>query len=463
MGQSLPIELVKHLEMVQCDCLIVGGGIAGVTCAENLKFLAPSTNIILLTESSLIKAVSNLVQLGKCLQKFDVTETSSNSCNFQVIHERLVRIESQQKVAITDKSSISYQFLVLCTGARPKLIPQAENCSKVIGIRDTDTALDFQTKLKGASRVIVVGNGGIASEIVHEVKGVSIDWVVKDDHIASTFVDAGAAKFFLDSEKTPETTTVKRMRYDLDDSKKTKGAALGPDWHRWLDIRFGESAERKIHYNCEIIEVFPSGNKLMAILTDKTQIQCDFIVSATGVNPQPDFAFDIEPKLGPDGAIFVDELMQTSLPSIYAAGDCCFAGWQHAPQWFQMRLWTQARQMGAMVAKSISGKIQHEMVLQDFCFELFGHVTQLFGFQVVLLGKYNGQGLNDQYEMLVRVIPGQEYVKFVLKEGKLQGAILVGETGLEETCENLVLNQLDLTPFGEDILNPDIDIEDYFD
>jgi len=86
-----------------------------------------------------------------------------------------------------------------------------------------------------------------------------------------------------------------------------------------------------------------------------------------------------------------------------------------------------------------------------------------FGFQVVLLGKYNGQGLNDQYEMLVRVIPGQEYVKFVLKEGKLQGAILVGETGLEETCENLVLNQLDLTPFGEDILNPDIDIEDYFD
>jgi len=82
---------------------------------------------------------------------------------------------------------------------------------------------------------------------------------------------------------------------------------------------------------------------------------------------------------------------------------------------------------------------------------------------VVLLGNYNGQGLDNKYEMLVRVTPKKEYVKLVLKNGKLQGAILIGDTGLEETFENLILNQLDLTPYGDDILNPDIDIEDYFD
>jgi len=43
------------------------------------------------------------------------------------------------------------------------------------------------------------------------------------------------------------------------------------------------------------------------------------------------------------------------------------------------------------------------------------------------------------------------------------GAVLIGDTDLEETFENLILNQMDLTPYGEELLNPDIDIEDYFD
>lgn len=43
------------------------------------------------------------------------------------------------------------------------------------------------------------------------------------------------------------------------------------------------------------------------------------------------------------------------------------------------------------------------------------------------------------------------------------GAVLIGETDLEETFENLILNQMDLTLYGEELLNPDIDIEDYFD
>ncbi len=56
-----------------------------------------------------------------------------------------------------------------------------------------------------------------------------------------------------------------------------------------------------------------------------------------------------------------------------------------------------------------------------------------------------------------------EYVKIVIYEGKVQGALLIGETELEETFENLILNQIDVSAYGEDLINPDIDIEDYFD
>jgi len=128
--------------------------------------------------------------------------------------------------------------------------------------------------------------------------------------------------------------------------------------------------------------------------------------------------------------------------------------------WLQMRLWTQARQMGQFAAQCMADEEKNDL---DFCFEAFAHATTFFGFKVVLLGLFNGQGLNGQYEALVRVTKNVEYVKVILKEGKVKGAVLVGETDLEETIENLLLNQMDISFLGEDLLNPDVDIEDYFD
>lgn len=58
---------------------------------------------------------------------------------------------------------------------------------------------------------------------------------------------------------------------------------------------------------------------------------------------------------------------------------------------------------------------------------------------------------------------GEEYVKVVLHSGRLVGAILIGDTDLEETFENLALNQTDLTAFKDHLLDPAIDIDDFFD
>ena len=45
----------------------------------------------------------------------------------------------------------------------------------------------------------------------------------------------------------------------------------------------------------------------------------------------------------------------------------------------------------------------------------------------------------------------------------LQGAVLIGDTDLEETFEHLILDGLDLSRFGPDLLNPEADLEDFFD
>ena len=61
--------------------------------------------------------------------------------------------------------SIHYKKLCLCLGGKPKLIKFKDE--NIIGIRDLDSVAILQQKLKNARRVVVVGNGGIALELVY--------------------------------------------------------------------------------------------------------------------------------------------------------------------------------------------------------------------------------------------------------------------------------------------------------
>ena len=45
----------------------------------------------------------------------------------------------------------------------------------------------------------------------------------------------------------------------------------------------------------------------------------------------------------------------------------------------------------------------------------------------------------------------------------VQGAVLIGETELEETFEHLILDGLDLSRYGPDLLAPDVELEMIFD
>ncbi|XP_030335134.1 pyridine nucleotide-disulfide oxidoreductase domain-containing protein 1 isoform X3 [Strigops habroptila] len=269
------------------------------------------------------------------------------------------------------------------------------------------------------------------------------------------------------------------------------GSALGPDWHEGLSLKGTKEFSHKVHIEilCEVKKIylqqeflqlqqtslaFPKEEKnvesdevlwpVYVELTNGKIYGCNFIVSATGVVPNvTPFLAGNNFALGEDGGLKVDKHMHTSLPDIYAAGDICTASWEPSPVWHQMRLWTQARQMGWYAAKCMAADTLGESIDLDFSFELFAHVTKFFNYKVVVLGKYNAQGLGLDHELMLRCTKGQEYVKVVMQSGRMMGAVLIGDTDLEETFENLILNQMDLSAYGEDLLNPDIDIEDYFD
>ncbi|XP_077196275.1 pyridine nucleotide-disulfide oxidoreductase domain-containing protein 1 [Paroedura picta] len=490
--------------------VVVGGGIAGVTCAERLATEFPSDDILLITASPVIKTVINFKQVSRALEEFDVEEQTSSVLerrypNIKVIQSGVKRLKSDEHKVITeDDEEYTYERLCLCAGAKPKLI--TEGNPFVLGIRDTDSAAEFQKHLAKAKRIIIVGNGGIALELVYEIESCEVIWAIKDKAIGNTFFDAGAAEFLIPkliAEKPEPPVACKRTKYTTAEAEKEEkggagpgqmGSALGPDWHEGLRLKGAKELFHKVHIEslCEVKKIylpeefrqsqkvasaFPKaqpdeGNvesdqerwPVYTELTNGKVYGCDFIVSATGVVPnvQP-FLEGNNFALGQDGGLKVDEEMRTSLPDIYAAGDICTTTWEPSPVWQQMRLWTQARQMGWYAAKCMAANALGEPAEMDFSFELFAHVTKFFNYKVVLLGKYNGQGLGSDHELLLRCTKGQEYVKVVMQNGRMMGAVLIGETDLEETFENLILNQMDLSRYGEDLLDPNIDIEDYFD
>lgn len=261
--------------------------------------------------------------------------------------------------------------------------------------------------------------------------------------------------------------------YDTNNSN-ILGGALGPDWA--LGLKVIDKKDKKhsvqIEYNVEIDNIIENKDEesefnIKVRLTNGKEYKVDFIVSATGVEPNTSlFSASENIKYASDGGVKVTDKLETGIVDVFAAGDVIYPDWKFSDQWIHMRLWTQARQTGHYAAKCMVAKSRNELdsMTLDFCFECFAHSTRFFGYKVILLGKFNGQGLlKSEYEALIRLTKGEEYIKVILKDGRMQGAILIGETDLEEMCENLILNGTDLSNIGEDLLNPNIDMDDYFD
>jgi hypothetical protein len=73
-----------------------------------------------------------------------------------------------------------------------------------------------------------------------------------------------------------------------------------------------------------------------------------------------------------------------------------------------------------------------------------------------------GRSQPTPLKVLTRVSP-DEYIKCVVSGGRVVGCMIVGESDLEETMENIMLSQINVDALGFDLLDDEVDIEDFFD
>lgn len=171
-----------------------------------------------------------------------------------------------------------------------------------------------------------------------------------------------------------------------------------------------------------------------------------------------------------DGGLCIDRHMRVIGASgeVFCAGDAASASDWNEPHWHQMRLWSQARQMGTFAGLCMVAPSADAEPDVDASLELFTHTTRFFGMRVVLLGRYNGQGLDagECVSYSRSTTPGADgsgsFVRLLLAHGRLRGAVLIGEEACDlcEMYENLILDGVDLSSYGADLIDLD---EDYFD
>jgi NADPH-dependent 2,4-dienoyl-CoA reductase/sulfur reductase-like enzyme len=385
------------------------------------------------------------------------------------------RLAAARRVLVAGNGGIALELAAALRG--PDLVWAARHCHVGDAFFDADAAAFLLEELRA-------GRGAAAA--------------------ASASDTGNGAAADLDSE-TPVQAQAQAPAAPLPPQVKTTlGRAVGPRWAEELLPRGARAGTGRLmlELGCEVARVeeraadpsapadadaaFP----VLVTLSSGARHAVDFVVTAIGVDPAP--ALEWVPHAaarGADGGLAVDARMATTAPGVFAAGDAASAEWPRAaaPHWFQMRLWAAARAMGVHAARCAAGV--DAATGTPMAFELFSHVTRFAGKKVVLLGLYNGQRLEgepaeemvsysrvDEEESAPAASggccgshgvhhggAGRRFVRVLLLRGRVQGAVLVGETGLEEVMENLILDQLDVSALGPALLDPDLELDHVFD
>ncbi len=316
-----------HMEHVA----IIGNGIAGVTAARHLRKLRSDVRISLISEESpyfFARTALMYVFMGHMRAK-DIHPYADDFWEKNAINRVCDRVLAIRPVGRSLKMAsgeeISYDKLVIATGSKPRL-PDLEHLN-LTGIHTFYSWQDLE-RLEAAApppgkpftkpfNVIIAGGGLIGVEL---------------------------AEMFL-SRKCPVTMLVREKHY----------------WGNVLPEQEGEviMAHMRAHHvtvltEAEVASVRGDSGAVSGVtLKSGEQLPCDALCFSIGVEPQIELAMaaGIECRRG----ILVNALLETSIPGIYAAGDCAELREPQPHRSAVEAVWYSGRMMGEALGATLGG------------------------------------------------------------------------------------------------------------
>ncbi|MFE6976612.1 NAD(P)/FAD-dependent oxidoreductase [Streptomyces sp. NPDC057682] len=264
--------------------VIAGAGMAGVQTAVALReqgFTGPVTLIGAEPHQPYDRPpLSKAVLLG-------TAESSAFDIDFDALDVTLrlgldvTGLRPDARELDTPQGPVPYDVLVLATGAEPLTLPGAEDVPGVHLLRTLDDAARLRPVLERRHRVVVVGAGWIGAEFATAARA------------------AGC-----------EVTVVEAAARPLAGALPAEAAAPMARWY--------EESGAVLLTGARVAAVEPGRVEL----ADGRVLPADAVVVGIGARPATRWLAGSGIALGPDGSVTADASLRTSLPDVYAVGDC---------------------------------------------------------------------------------------------------------------------------------------------
>ncbi|WP_462331338.1 FAD-dependent oxidoreductase [Thiohalocapsa halophila] len=272
--------------------IIVGAGVAGWSVAEAARRREPSLPILLVTacEGAVYAKPSLSTALAHGRAPADLVDASAEERSAELGIEvltrtRVLKLDPAKRRLITARGGIAYGRLVLALGARQRRLDiDGDAADTVLRVNDLRSYRDLRQRLDGGRRhITLLGAGLIGCELA-------------DDLTA-----AGHRVSIVDPGQRPLTAL---LPADVAERLRERFDTKGVDW------RLGQTLARVDH----------ADGALRATLADDTTIATDLVLSAAGLLPITEPAARAGIAVG--RGIVADRRLRTSLPDVYALGDC---------------------------------------------------------------------------------------------------------------------------------------------
>ena len=288
------------------NIVVIGGVAAGPKVGSRVHRLDPEAQVTLVEKGEFLSYagcglpyyVSGVVKDQKELMSTPIGVVRDsvffrNVKNVGVLNRtEAVKVDRKKKeVTVVDLGSkeekkISYDKLVFAVGATP-IVPPIEgiNLKNVFTLQNIEDSESIKTTLAEdkAKDVVIVGGGLIGLEMTEALakKGCRVTIV----------------------EKLPQILSIL-------------------DWEMAHHVaQYLETRNVKVRTSTTLTAV-KGQEKVESVVTDHGEIPCDFVIMSIGVKPNVSLAKEAGLEIGVTGGIKVNEMMQTSDPDIFAAGDC---------------------------------------------------------------------------------------------------------------------------------------------
>ncbi|UTR07156.1 FAD-dependent oxidoreductase [Alkalihalobacillus sp. LMS6] len=310
--------------------IVIGCTHAGTQTVKNLLRLHPEAAITVYERNDNVSFLScgialhvgGVVDDAQKLFYSSPQELEALGAKMRVSHN-VHSINRQEKTLVVENLETGEQFidsydkLVYTTGSTPIVPPISGVGLKNIQLcKNYAQAQEIIEKATHANKIAVVGAGYIGVELVEafEAYGKDVTFIEGADRVLNKYLD----REFTD--EVEQTLTAQGIRLALN----------------------------------EKVEAF-AGNEageVTAIQTSKTTHDVDLVILCVGFRPQTELLKGELDTLE-NGALLVNEYMQTSDPSIFAAGDNCSVFHNSAQHHAYIPLATNATKMGTLVAYNI--------------------------------------------------------------------------------------------------------------